>query len=284
VFRKTRLITSALICAALLFSSSSLSRITAQTDEASRLPLQTGHTNAILEVRWSPNDKLLLTYSAADGFLNVWQMPQGKLLSTIEDSAVKVRGDDKRALRAFAWSDDSRLIATGSENGTAQVWEAETGKLLWSTRIADEYVTGVGFSGDGKYLAATAAPEDKKHKLVLLNGANGQPIKNLGEIESRFLTYYHDAKLVFSGDDKQLSVGDISGIITRWDLASGSLLSKKTLNLCSAERRMPNSFAYSEDLSLIVARCGLQSEVINTNSGAICENSLSASISPAPLL
>lgn len=269
VFRKTRLTTYALLCAVLLFCSGSLSRIAAQTEEASRLPLQTGHTNAILEVRWSPNDTLLLTYSAADGFLNVWQMPQAKLLSTIEDSAIKIRGDDKRALRAFAWSDDSRLIATGSENGTAQVWEAETGKLLWSTRIADEYVTDVGFSHDEKYLAAVGAPEDKKHKLVLLNGANGQLIKNLGEIEGRFLTYYHDSKLVFSDDDKQLSVGDISGIITRWDLASGSLLNKKTLNLCSAERRMPNSFAYSEDLSLIVARCGLQSEVIETNSGAI---------------
>jgi WD40 repeat protein len=259
----------ALLSVVWLLSCGLLSNAAAQGENASQLPLQTGHTNAILEVRWSPNDKLILTYSAADGFLNVWRMPEGKLITTIEDSAVKVRGDDKRALRAFAWSDDDRLIATGSENGTAQVWEAETGKLLWSTRIADEYVTGVGFSHGGKYFAAVAAPEDKKHKLVLLNGANGQLIKNLGEIESRFLTYYHDSKLVFSDDDKQLSVGDISGIITQWDLPSGSLLSKKTLNLCSAERRMPNSFAYSEDLSLIVARCGLQSEVIETNTGSI---------------
>ena len=242
---------------------------TAQTEDALQLPLQTGHTNAILEVRWSPNDKLILTYSAADGFLNVWRMPEGKLITPIEDSAVKIRGDDKRALRAFAWSDDSRLIATGSENGTAQVWEAETGKLLWSTRIADEYVTGVGFSHDGRYLAAVAAPEEKKHKLVLLNGANGQVIKNLGEIESRFLTYYHDAKLVFSADDKQLSVGDISGIVTRWDLANASLLSQKKLDFCASERRMPNSFAYSDDLKIVVARCGPQTEVIDAATGAI---------------
>jgi WD40 repeat protein len=117
----------------------------AQREDVSTIPLQKGHTSAILEVKWSPNDQRLLTYSAADGFLNVWKMPEGRLITSIEDSTIRIKGNDKRALRAFAWSDDSRFIATGSENGTAQIWEAESGRLLWTTRIADEYVTGVGF-------------------------------------------------------------------------------------------------------------------------------------------
>jgi len=50
-------------------------------------------------------------------------MPQGKLITTIEDSTIKIQGDDKHALRAFSWSDGSRLVATGRETGTAQVWE-----------------------------------------------------------------------------------------------------------------------------------------------------------------
>ena len=44
--------------------------VTAQPEDAARLPLQKGHTHDIIEVKWSPNDKLLLTYSAADGFLH----------------------------------------------------------------------------------------------------------------------------------------------------------------------------------------------------------------------
>ena len=241
----------------------------AQTDDVAHLHLQRGHTNAILEVRWSPNESLLLTYSAADGLLNVWRMPQGKLVTTIEDSTIKRKGKDKRALRAFAWSDDSHLIATGSENGTTQVWEAETGRLLWTTQIADEYVTGVGFSHDAKYLAAIASPEDEEHRLLLLDATNGQVVRNLGAIEQRFLTYYHDAKFAFSDDNKQLLVGDTGGILTRWDLTRGSLLNKKTLNLCRNERRMPNSFAYSTDLTLLVARCGLTTEIIDTNTDSV---------------
>lgn len=50
----------------------------AQSGSAAGLPLQKGHTNAVLESVWSPDDKLLLTYSAADGYLSVWEMPGGK--------------------------------------------------------------------------------------------------------------------------------------------------------------------------------------------------------------
>jgi WD40 repeat protein len=49
----------------------------AQREDIPGIPLQKGHTNAILEVKWSPNDQRLLTYSPADGFLNVWKMPEG---------------------------------------------------------------------------------------------------------------------------------------------------------------------------------------------------------------
>lgn len=236
-------------------------------------------------MKWSPNDQLLLTYSAADGFLNVWKMPESRLITSIEDSTIKIKGNDKRALRAFAWSDDSRFIATGSENGTAQIWEAETGRLLWSTRIADEYVTGVGFSHDGRYLGAIASPEDEKHKLVLLDSTSGRILKELGEIEQRFLTYYHDAKLVFSDDNRWLLVGDIGGIITRWDLARGSLVDKKALSVCSTERRMPNAFSYSDDLSLVVARCGIKTNVIDTKTDSVVrQHSISVDFSNSVVL
>jgi WD40 repeat protein len=236
-----------------------------------RLPLQKGHTIAVLNVKWSPNDELLLTYSAADGYLNVWKMPEGRLLWGVEASEfVKQKHDEHYALRTFAWSDDSRLIATGSENGTAQVWNAATGRLIWKARVADEYVAGLGFSHDKKMLAVTAAPEDEQLKLTLLDAAKGTVLKELqGMGESKFLTYYFDDKILFSADDKQLLIGDRRGIVTRWNVADGRLLSKRELELCKSEQRLPNSFVYSADLSLIAVRCGENTDVLETTSGAI---------------
>ena len=120
----------------------------AQDQDPLRLPLQKGHRLAVLEVRWSPNDKLLLTYSAADGFMNVWQMPEAKLVATMKDSTVR-------------------------------------------------------------------------------------------------------------------------GTVTRLDLTNSSLLSTKTLDFCKAEARSPNSFAYSEDLSLAGVRCGYKTYVMDTASGSV---------------
>lgn len=240
----------------------------AQSENSSRPPLQKGHLQAVLDIHWSPNDKLLLTYSAADGYLNIWQMPETKLISSVKDSTIRIKGSDKRFLRAFTWSSDSRLIATGAENGTAQIWEAETGKLLWNTRVAEGFVNGVVFSRDLKYLAAIASPEDEDHKLVLLDAATGKLVKTLGTVErQRFLTYYHDAKIAFSEDNKQLTAGDITGTVTRWDLSGGSLLSTQRLNMCGSVRLLPNSFAYSEDLTRVVARCDTKTLIVDTVTG-----------------
>src|ERR1700749_1415184 len=74
---------------------------------AASLPIQKGHTHDVLEVHWSPDDKLLLTYSAGDAYLNVWEMPEGRLRWGVAAwQLVKEKPDERNALRAFAWSDD----------------------------------------------------------------------------------------------------------------------------------------------------------------------------------
>lgn len=260
-----------ILASALTLFLNCLSVTQAQSSKAAGLPLQKGHTNAVLNVEWSPNDKLLLTYSAADGDLNLWEMPEGRLRWSVDASDfVKQKGDERYALRAFAWSDDSRLIATGSENGTAQVWDAASGRLIWKARVAAEYVAAVAFSHDGKIVAATAAPEDEDLKLLLLDAAKGAGIKELqGMGGSKFLTWYHDDRILFSTDDKELLVGDRRGIFTRWSIADGRLLKKRELDPCRGENSNPDSFAYSADLSFLAARCEEKTIMTDTESGQI---------------
>ena len=243
--------------------------VTAQTEDAARLPLQKGHTSDIIEVKWSPNDRLLLTYSAGDGFLNVWQMPQGTLLTSIEDSAIKIKPKERHALRAFAWSDDGRLIATGSENGSAQIWEAATGRLLWTRRVADEYVSAVRFSIDGNHLAVATSPEKQKHRLFLLDAKNGRTVREFGASEQKSLNY--GFALSFPRIN-ELVVGDVDGTVARWHVAHGLLISRTKLTVCSGDR-LPHKLVYSDDVSLLVARCGFKTEVIDTKTGSVLRQS-----------
>jgi WD40 repeat protein len=241
----------------------------AQSGGAASPPLQKGHTNAVLEVHWSPDDKLLLTYSAADAYLSVWEMPEGRLRWSADARLVRGKPNESHALRAFAWSDDGRFIATGSENGTAQVWDASDGRLVWKSRVADEYVAGVAFSHDGRVLAATAAPEDEDLRLALFDARGGAKLKEFeGMGGPRFQTFYHDDRLVFSADDKELTVGDRRAMVTRWDVESGRLLGKLALEPCGGKRGV-DSFAYARDLSFVAARCDKETVVTDARTGEV---------------
>ena len=50
---------------------------------------------------------------------------------------------------AVAFSQDGRHILTGSEDGTARLWEASTGRGIGVMRGARTSIKAVAFNGDG---------------------------------------------------------------------------------------------------------------------------------------
>jgi WD40 repeat protein len=90
---------------------------------------QTGHTHDILTVKFSPDDRQLASYSAGDGRLCLWDVGSGRLLWMTKTEFVQ-KADEYYTLREFNWSKDGRTFVTKSENGTYQVWDVNTGKIL----------------------------------------------------------------------------------------------------------------------------------------------------------
>lgn len=90
---------------------------------------QTGHTHDILEVKFSPDDSRLVSYSAGDGRFCLWEVKSGRLLWMTKTSFIR-KGDEGINLKEFYWSKDGKFLVTKSENGTFQVWNAQTGKIF----------------------------------------------------------------------------------------------------------------------------------------------------------
>jgi WD40 repeat protein len=65
-----------------------------------------------------------------------------------------------------AWSPDGKRLATGSNDGTAKVWDAATGQELLTLRGNTGFVYSVAWSPDGKRLAA--ASDDKTVQVYAL--------------------------------------------------------------------------------------------------------------------
>jgi WD40 repeat protein len=151
---------------------------------------------------WNPHAQILATNSA--DFINqdaiLWDAVTGKRQAVLPVGA---------QIYGLAWSPDGKTLATGSWNGTATFWNAETGKREMTLRGHTGKIYDVAWSPDGKTLA-TGADDN----LVILWDARG------GHAHSTLKG--HSTRVVdvaWSPDGKTLASGS-DHLTLLWDLAS----------------------------------------------------------------
>ncbi|HUT37502.1 MAG TPA: protein kinase [Planctomycetota bacterium] len=131
----------------------------------------------IVLARFTPDGRHIVT-AGGDGAVRVWDARSGACLRTLLDQARRESAPRRFAaveqivrwlarvwLTAAALSPDGSRMATGAEDGTVEVWDAGTGKLLWSAPAHRAPVASVAFRPDGRQLVSapgerTARPWD----------------------------------------------------------------------------------------------------------------------------
>jgi WD40 repeat protein len=102
-------------------------------------------------VAFSPDGQRLAS-AGWDGFVRVWEVQNDQAVLVWEQ-----RADSKNTSVAFSPAGDriaSRGGKEGSVVGTVRVWDAATGKEIWSREIPGRLVGSVAFSPDGRYVAS----------------------------------------------------------------------------------------------------------------------------------
>ena len=117
------------------------------------------------------------------------------------------------SVSSVAFSPNGRLLATGSTDWTAKVWDLASGKLRHSLDGHREAVLAVAFAPDGRTLATSC----RDGKARLWDVAAGT--------ERRALLSHAGAAgpLVFLPDGRSLITGGADGSIRRWDPGDGHL-------------------------------------------------------------
>jgi WD40 repeat protein len=225
------------------------------------------HPEPINNLLFSPDGKTLLS-SSMDGTINLWGMPEGKELRTLQLTAwytsrnrsVALAPDGKvlatlssngsvtlldmangQELRSFSgntvailaigFSPDSKMLATGFGDGTVKVWEVDTGRELpISFGGHKRAVINVAFLPDGKTLLS----EDNYGELKFWDTASGNQTRTLAVGGSAF---------AFSSDGKMLAEGQEK--INLRDIASGNGLCPLMMSA--------NSLAFSPDNKLLAS-------------------------------
>lgn len=165
-------------------------------------------------VSFSQDGQFLLTTSSAHN-AQVWDSSTGQLVITLSGHTDTVRSADFRP--------DGRQIVTGSDDGTARIWDFSP---LISREVAViESRQGAGvppasrravFSPDGRWLAAG---EGGKGAIGLWDAETGLRVKTLENNHRPAAVTAVD----FHPDGQSLASADMGGQITLWDPATGTV-------------------------------------------------------------
>jgi WD40 repeat protein/tRNA A-37 threonylcarbamoyl transferase component Bud32 len=195
----------------------------------------TGHLERIRSVAFSPNSHMLISSALQ---IKLWAVLSGKLLRTL--------GEHTDSSQLTAFSPDGQTCVSGSLDGTLEIWNPHSGKLLRSSSnqasgFTSSGITSLVFSPDGQAFATgggTSIQIWNPHTMQRYNSFSTQ----LSGITS----------LAFSPDGQTLAVG-CGKTIELWNLDSG----KRMCILCGHTKTV-ESVTFSPARYILVSGSGDQ--------------------------
>jgi WD40 repeat protein len=118
----------------------------------------------------------------------------------------------------MAWSPDGTDIACASDDGSARVWDAETGRKLLALRGQTQRVHCVTYSPDGKRIA-TAAEDGAARVWDASDGTELMVLRERRGSNVVYVTYCSDGRRIAT-----VAADDLSeiGIVRVWDAENGA--------------------------------------------------------------
>lgn len=182
----------------------------------------------------SPNARRVVTASPLEtrAQLHDLTVTPHKLVASLEGH--------KSPVTAAAWSSDSKLVATASEDHTVRLWDGTTGQLLRQLDGPSEPVQAVAFSFDGRRLISGAADRTARLYDTATAGRLGSLGGQIGTVSD----------VQWSPDGERVLTVDAGDRAWLWSSAEARLVA--ALSIYSATNRGHNATAFSPDSSRVV--------------------------------
>jgi WD40 repeat protein len=248
------------------------------------LILQTGHTQSVNAVAFSPDNRWLAS-GGKDNVIKIWDLTTGNVLRTLYGHSSNIN--------ALAVSEDGQLLASGSgnvkddrdfgifikggvvggEDNTVRIWNVQTGRELQVLRGHELPVGAVAFSHDGRFLTSVSGDSVKmwdvaagtevgsqktkyeksgREKLGSVGSFSifGGPSKQEKQQQQRFKNFKQSAsKITVSANGQAAAIGQPEKAIKIYDAQSGREV--RELSFKASPQAENSSLAFSADARLV---------------------------------
>jgi WD40 repeat protein len=163
------------------------------------LAVKEPHSDTVNCLEFSPDGQQLAS-CAADRFVKVWNVTDGKFIRSFEGHTHHVLG--------VAWRADGRMLVSSGADMVVKVWDTRTGDQLRTIQNQfNKEVTSVGFVGDGDVIVATSGDS----RVRFMNAANGGNVRDFGGTAEYM---YAGAA---SADGKTVIAGGLDSVLRIWN-------------------------------------------------------------------
>lgn len=163
-----------------------------------QLAFKEPHSDTVFGLDFSPDGQTLAS-CAADRFVKLWNVADGKFVRSFEGHTHHVLG--------VSWRADGRLLASSGADAAIKVWDARTGDQARTIAGYTKEVTAVHFVGDQDIVIVCSG--DKIVRFV--NAANGGNVRDFGGS-----TDYMYASAA-SDDGKIIIAGGADSVLRVWN-------------------------------------------------------------------
>lgn len=128
------------------------------------LALITGHKAPVLDLDWNPfNDNLLATGSE-DGYVKVWNIPEGGPTTNLTEGDQILQGHRRKVGTIDFNPVANNVLASSSTDLTLKIWDIEKGTELYNVSHHTDIINCVAWNYDGSLIATTC--KDKKIRII----------------------------------------------------------------------------------------------------------------------
>lgn len=155
----------------------------------------------------SPDDK----WMAVAGLQGVWLID----LALQDSSAVLLTGHTRR-VNGVDFSPDSKMLASGSRDGTVRLWSLPGGELIREINAHSAAVSDVDFDSTGTMIASASGGEDKTIRIWQVN--TGEELREFSNVEAGYF------RVSFVDGLPLLVAGTLNSSLAAWNLDEGRFI------------------------------------------------------------